>query len=419
MGNSLERPLFADARSGCRATDLACILPHVTIIWDRTLIHSCPYYRVQNLNATMSDNIVLGDNFLFQTTRTLVDCGMQILETTEGVFLTTDKKAQDLEASDMEVRENFNLLLADVDFKSLGLLKILNRLSQRSSESMCNIIKTELKLFQRHFDEYLIIYDMYNNQVVVYNNFGELRKANCEQIKQIEVIEQTDNCFNDIPVFLTKDNQKITAFLTHNGILRKHSRTINCALKLIVATPNAKWRIVKIGNKSKIFNSSQKFASIQLMFNNKNDMDWSHDIKYLEKFDVWQTLSNIARINEDGKVFMTNEIGQPNQESVSEAGKLVIYSLFKQAKKYLMIFAALIFIIVIAIGCFKCRFCIFKYCFWCRQVRPTRQTTHHTPNVIYRNATANRTGDVNLVLAQRRTSTTSQRPPSEIVRLVD
>lgn len=365
MGATLDRPLFSDATSSCRAQDLSCILAHSTVIWDANVIHKCPYYRVQALNATVSDNLVVGDNFMFQTTKSFRDCEMDITETTEGVFLTTSKRAESLEQSNVEIKENFNLLLADVDFKSLGLLKILNRITQRASENMCNLIKTELRLFQKHIDEYLAIHDMYGNQIVVYNNFGEIRLTNCEPFEKIYIIERTNGCYRDIPVLVEKDDTNITAFLTHNGVLRKHSRTVDCSEKQIMSTPNSHWRIVKVGNQTKAFNASQIFAAIKFMANNQIMVNWTHDIRYLEKFDIWHTLSEITKSSDDENVFMTHQVEKPRQESLNEAGQFVLESMFEKTKQWIKFGAIVCASLAVLYICFKLRKCIVLGCKFC------------------------------------------------------
>ena len=116
LGNTLTQPLFSDALSSCLAKDMHCILPRTTVIWEQNIIHNCPYSRIQSLNATLTDNIVVGDNFMFQISNTFNECNMEISETTEGVYLTESKSAASLEASSLEMNENFHLILAVEDY---------------------------------------------------------------------------------------------------------------------------------------------------------------------------------------------------------------------------------------------------------------------------------------------------------------
>ena len=42
-GDHFEQPLFAAASTPCRAKDLFCRINALTIIWEPTIIHKCPF----------------------------------------------------------------------------------------------------------------------------------------------------------------------------------------------------------------------------------------------------------------------------------------------------------------------------------------------------------------------------------------
>jgi hypothetical protein len=279
------------------------------------------------------------------------DCDFELIETTEGIFLTTDGKANSLESSSLEIKENFHLLLADVDFKSFGILKIINKLNKKTGENMCNIIKSTMKLFQKHHDEFLTIYDAFGNQVVLYNNYGEIRVSMCERVSRIGVQTETSNCYHDIPIVMERKDRNVTAFLTSNGIIRKHSRTTDCSDKRIVVTPDNKWHLVKISNVTKIFNSSQDFASIQLLINNEYKTNWSHDLKHLDNLDLWNQFELLSQHIENKNIFLAHELAKPRQESVMVIEKAVSFSLMNQIKAFMVqvLIGLVVFATIVAI----------------------------------------------------------------------
>jgi hypothetical protein len=226
--------------------------------------------------------------------------------------------------------------------------------------------------------------------------------SDCEKVNEIEIINQTTNCYRDVPIFIEKEQQKITAFLTNNGIIRKHSSIVDCAEKRIIATPNTEWRIVKIGNVSRAINSSQNFAAIQFLINNKNTMNWTHNLQYLEKFDVWQTLSSISKSRDDNNIFMTHEIGKTKQETLNEVGKAFFERLLEITKSWLR--KALIFISVLLVIfiCFIFRVQILKtFCCKARpRNRPRQDASTFMSRIIFRKEEGTQAEEVNINIQQ-------------------
>ncbi len=45
----------------CKISDNNCSLPHSIIVWDNTVIHKCPYYRVTTTNFFAMSDVVVSD----------------------------------------------------------------------------------------------------------------------------------------------------------------------------------------------------------------------------------------------------------------------------------------------------------------------------------------------------------------------
>lgn len=142
FGTSLDQPLFAEASSSCRATDLYCHIPKMTIIWGKEIIQTCPLYKITTMKFNVTENLVVGDKALFQIIGKRRECDMEVLETTEGILLSKDPKADELPNSSLDFNPSFHILLSDIDLKTFNLLNTFNMISSKTNEHICNTLKS-------------------------------------------------------------------------------------------------------------------------------------------------------------------------------------------------------------------------------------------------------------------------------------
>jgi hypothetical protein len=218
-----------------------------------------------------------------------------------------------------------------------------------------------MKLFQKHFDEFFTIYDMFGNQIVLYNNFGEIRISTCEPVSAIWVQTETVNCYNDVPIVMERKTRNESAFLTSNGIIRKHSRTTDCSQKRILSTPSNKWRLVKVRNVTQVVNASQDFAAIQLLINNESKFNWSHNLEYLNNLDLWNQFEILSQHNEQKNIFLAHENAKPKQETLVEMEKALASTIMSKMKHFLMQALVLLFVILLIVLVWYKRAAIWHY----------------------------------------------------------
>jgi hypothetical protein len=166
------------------------------IIWNNDIIHSCPYrlikpqvkfiFKINSFNTQKGLRSVLVVyneelNWAFQLKNIINTCNSELVETTEGVYLTTDKKfsklinikySNYLQDSSSEIA----FQLADNDFKMLKELQIDNDLLYKH----CQDYQTQLNLFKFMDDKFnfslmqketnlfcIVETDLFSNQIVI------------------------------------------------------------------------------------------------------------------------------------------------------------------------------------------------------------------------------------------------------------
>ena len=92
-----------------------CQLDEQVIIWEKEIIHSCPYFKIRTVALRMFGTLIVGDNLLFQVQNTYKACNMDIIATTEGLFLSLDSQAQFLETSIIEPDMKNHFMIAELD----------------------------------------------------------------------------------------------------------------------------------------------------------------------------------------------------------------------------------------------------------------------------------------------------------------
>ena len=84
-------------------------------------------------------------------------------------------------------------------------------------------------MYSKLDDEFFVFNDFNSNEGILYSDEGQNFIPLCIAFHKIDVIEETTNCYRDIPVLLkNQDNDTIKAFLTQERILRTTSKVVPC-----------------------------------------------------------------------------------------------------------------------------------------------------------------------------------------------
>ena len=75
------------------------------------------------MQVTMDEtnNVIYGNNILLQKVNTTHECGINIIYTTEGVYISNDPAANLMPYATSEITLKTHLILADIDYKTYML----------------------------------------------------------------------------------------------------------------------------------------------------------------------------------------------------------------------------------------------------------------------------------------------------------
>ncbi|RNA03917.1 hypothetical protein BpHYR1_016919, partial [Brachionus plicatilis] len=94
-GYTADEKLYGNSQSSCLPRDLFCQVEGSTYIWEKDIIHECPFSYLASLK----------------------ECGMELLTTTEGLYLTKNNESQKLPLSENDLNTEHQLMLTDIDYK--------------------------------------------------------------------------------------------------------------------------------------------------------------------------------------------------------------------------------------------------------------------------------------------------------------
>jgi hypothetical protein len=310
-----KEPLFENAQSRCLARDLYCLHENSITIWDESIIHKCPYYRIKEEKFNITENIMISEFNLFQTTSKNTECGMVLISTTEGVYVTENEEADKLIKSDIDYQNNFHLTLGDVDLKSFKLLAIMTKLGMQTQKYQCSTLKTILKNFKKNINEYFVLEDPDGEEMILYNDQGEVKLCRCIEIRKILIKEEMVGCFNDLQIIIDNNNKSVPAFLTDHGIIRKYSKIVPCNSIRIITTPDNKIRIQIEGTKVKIEKSTARRISINFNEYREEKFNYTHDTMLIENFDLIKEINRFKEFRSEEHSYYVNHYESPHRKN--------------------------------------------------------------------------------------------------------
>jgi len=241
----------------CIIKDRKCELHDSIIIWENDIIHKCPLYEVSNTLFKIKGFFLWNDRekLGFQFENFLNICNSQVIQTTEGLFLSRFKveEAQKTPPLNGELKELTNMLLADEDFARIESIEARNKIILQQ----CVNLKNNLRLLEKLEDEFLITEDYNKNEIVFYSNHGNVYKPRCAQVNTVEILNSTNLCFNDLAINFNYNNATLNGFLNVDGIVRRTSTQINCSQALsFIPLKKSNKTIVRRMNKVFLVNNS-------------------------------------------------------------------------------------------------------------------------------------------------------------------
>ncbi|RNA12783.1 hypothetical protein BpHYR1_023877, partial [Brachionus plicatilis] len=86
------------------------------------------YYSRLNVSGPLA----ISENQLFDINGSTRECGMELLTTTEGLYLMKNNESQKLPLSENDLNAEHQLMLTDIDYKSFNLLAMMSKATNKT-----------------------------------------------------------------------------------------------------------------------------------------------------------------------------------------------------------------------------------------------------------------------------------------------
>ena len=83
-------------------------------------------------------------------------------------------------------------------------------------------------MFAKMEDKFMKFQDFYGNEAVLYSSHNTILIPSCVDLTEIEVLEKTKICHQDIPFQFNNNNRTKSAFLSTDNIIRRTSKQMSC-----------------------------------------------------------------------------------------------------------------------------------------------------------------------------------------------
>jgi hypothetical protein len=396
----------------CKAKDLSCILHDSTVIWNKDVIHECPYEKIlpdltiRSLGANSNlwttkipkpktirlqpKEIITyhghkrqtkdkQPSLLFKITEAITQCNHTMYTTSEGLYLILSNNTLNLSISNQksaDLKSHFELLEAEFD----ALQEQMYENFEILTTSVCNTNKNILQLFKLLENTYFYYSDITGTKVILYSNHGSVFEPTCLEIKKIEILENTKYCYIDTPVTFKYFNQTVHAFLNSNGILIPTSSLESCETSVQkVILPSGRI-LERHANKIIIkenFNTDE--SSINLMDIGLEKPNFEHHEGIIQDLNILQQVQNVFTMTEvNGGKFMVLPDSYQSYNPIAKATVDTIEVIKKESytarKISLIVISILISVLLFFTLCSLYKFnCFPKLLFYLRVKREIRK----------------------------------------------
>ena len=384
IAEDISDTLFGQGKSACKVTDFGCILQDSTIVWDKKIIHFCPYEVVTKGKFDInSDNTVFSDSsrMLLKVTGFIKECSMKLYTTTEGLFIIgenyTSMESLKL-GNNKEIQTINEIILTDQDYAVHQLLELHKQWIVRS----CIQLKNILRLLTYHTHEYFVITDADDKDAIIYSNGKNLYLPICEPIHIVDVISPTKFCYTALPVTFFWRNITKQAFLNHKLILTDSSSFINCNTSIdAIVLPKTKRILYRTQNKISLEKQSiENFQTINFIQPNLTRINFGHNQIIKDGIDIVSQFQKLLTVVDTGINLTIIE----NDDSVKQGSTISLETLITWIpwiEKLPFIIGSIITLICIIMilvcinKCIRCK-CCQKLCkFTCKRIGATCKCT--------------------------------------------
>jgi hypothetical protein len=297
-------------------------------------------------------------------------CGVNMILTEENVYLVRKdllNEINDISNATKSQKIVNDLILADEDF---NYIITKERLTQQM-EMECQLLLMTLKLFILQEDKFMKFKDTDNNEIILYTKNGQIFQPPCISTYKVTIPLSSKFCYDGIPVQLnTISNESTTGFLINDGIIREHSKIVDCAsISKLQILPDKTNAISRVGNEYKVVSISSLHIKKLNIFRLKSMPDIKHAEIIKEGADILNQVRNLIQVEEsEGRVYVDKSSYENSISGLNDSSALLV-----TARNWIIsfgIFTKLIIIFALSFSILSLiLICKFKgYCNCCNKI---------------------------------------------------
>ena len=260
LAKSPESTVF---NTNCRVNQYHCNLKNSIIVWDKDITSNCQLEIISSTNQMR-----LNDKTLFSKDEHLAlvfshfetNCNIEMFYTEEGLYGTINSLISN---STMKVKSELDnkalaeLILADADFS-----KLVDSWEIKHMQYIeCKLFKLIVSNFMLNDKKYLLTTDKFNKELILYTEGGMLFLPDCIIVDEIIIRNNSEKCFDGIPVNINLNNKTYQVFYKREGFLEKTAKQLyQCPSKHIFELRNSNKIIIYENNTYTVVNKSTMTA---------------------------------------------------------------------------------------------------------------------------------------------------------------
>jgi hypothetical protein len=357
-----ETRIFNSIKYPCKARDLECPLLDSIIIWNKDVIHECPYELVRTeIFTSTSQNRVYSKTLLFQIVSKISECNLILYKTSEGLFISNDINAKKL--PEYNVIEKYDITsfyaLSELDRDKWELYKKLITLDNKICTNFLSLINTR-KTGENGF---FTVYDINGNQLVLQNLDGIIYVPQCKPINKI-LISNTTKCYKDIPISFNINNISISGFIQQDNILTRYSSMTDCRVsKNLALLVSNRYLVTKKNNSifiDDIVSLNINFEKISKQSLDISQINFLHANELLEGNDIVSIIHDLTTIDETNGIRLTENNNLLESSNTINEPVHLAYLKLGHIGFIISILSVLLIILVLIFMCLKFGCCNLK-----------------------------------------------------------
>ena len=355
----IKRPILADHVDDtlfenplCTAKNLHCVQRDSIIVWNSSIVNSCPFALIKRMDVFQLGDYTYGsavDNMVLQVDSQAYNddvkynrkrCSVVLQKTFDGYYVAKINKVQTLDnKTNLTITQYADAFLKyktsnetimtklkydDLSYDDVNSSRIFeyNKMNEFSFSQCTTYSNLILEIAKKENNTFKIVNTEHNKKIIIFSYNRVIRLPLGRSLQSINFYvneNMPEECYYDIPVYISLDNKIVSAYLTDNNIIIDKSYIVPCSSvrrtfqvggRLVLYTNNQvhiihKPSLLKVSLQDKQSNEHlqslfHKFATFNEDDFNKFNERVKKEVKHFEFFNkiayYWNMLLNILTV---------------------------------------------------------------------------------------------------------------------------